>query len=114
MTAKPSELLTDNQTHNNDTLLRADGSQFYRLCEGSRAGRLFDCRRPPGIHAVTVLRFCQWAVRQVTLLRWSLTSVYVFSTSLSKYSGASIFHVAHALGQGSFANFETECFKTRK
>lgn len=64
--------------------LRADWAQYYRLCEGSRARRLFDCLRAPGIHAVTVLRFGQWAATQVAPLRWLLAPVYVLLNELIK------------------------------
>ena len=55
MTAKPGEVLTDSQTHNNDTLLRADGSRFYRLCEDSRALVCLIFCVPLGIHAATLV-----------------------------------------------------------
>ena len=64
--------------------LRADWAQFYRVCEGSRARRLFDCLRAPGIHAVTVLRFGQWAATQVAPLRWLLTPFYMVLNELIK------------------------------
>ncbi|GBL46833.1 serine acetyltransferase [Sulfuriferula multivorans] len=64
--------------------LRADWAQYYRLCEGSRVRRLFDCMRAPGIHAVTVLRFGQWAAKQVMPLRWLLTPIYMVLNELIK------------------------------
>lgn len=84
MTTKPSEALTDHQTDDSTSPLRADWAQFYRLCEGTRVRRLFDCLRAPGVHAVTVLRFGQWAARQVAPLRWLLTPVYVLLNEIIK------------------------------
>lgn len=84
MMAESDEILTDPQTGANSTPLRADWAQFYRVCEGSRVRRLFDCMRAPGIHAVTVLRFGQWAACQVAALRWLLTPVYVLLNEIIK------------------------------
>ena len=67
-----------------ESALRADWAQLYALCEGSRARRLFDCLRAPSIHAVTVLRFGQWASTQVAPLRWLLTTVYMVLNELVK------------------------------
>jgi serine O-acetyltransferase len=66
------------------TALRTDWAQFYALCEDSRARRVFDCLRAPGIHAVTVLRFGQWATTQARPLRWLLTPVYLVLNELIK------------------------------
>lgn len=77
MTNKSGEVSVDRQIDDISSPLRADWAQFYRLCEGSRARRLIDCLRAPGIHAVTVLRFGQWAAAQVRPLRWLLTPIYM-------------------------------------
>lgn len=78
MTTRPGEVLAVRQNDNQrEAPLRADWAQYYRLCEGSQARRVFDCLRAPGIHAVTVLRFGQWAARQRAPLNWLLAPVYV-------------------------------------
>ncbi|MHB1330958.1 MAG: serine O-acetyltransferase [Sulfuriferula sp.] len=84
MTTKPGNVLTGRQTDDSGGPLRADWAQYYRLCEGSRARRLFDCLRAPGVHAVTVLRFGQWAAKQVMPLRWLLTPIYMVLNELIK------------------------------
>ncbi len=84
MTTKPGEVLTGRQTDDNGTPLLADWAQFYRLCEGSRVRRLFDCMRAPGIHAVTVLRFGQWAASQAAPLRWLLAPMYMLLNEFIK------------------------------
>jgi serine O-acetyltransferase len=72
------------QQTTDESALRADWAQFYAICEGSRARRVFDCLRAPGIHAVTVLRFGQWAATQVRPLRWLLTPIYLVLNELIK------------------------------
>ncbi|HUW28395.1 MAG TPA: serine acetyltransferase [Sulfuriferula sp.] len=84
MTTRPDEILAVRHTDKYGLPLRADWAQFYRLCEGSRARRMFDCLRAPGIHAVTVLRFGQWAARQRAPLNWLLAPVYMLLNELIK------------------------------
>lgn len=59
------------------TALRADLKRAAAKLGGSRLRRVFDCLRSPGVHAVTVLRFGQWAQRLPAPLRWPLGVVYV-------------------------------------
>lgn len=60
--------------------LRADLLQYYRTCNGSRARRLFDCLRGPGVHAVVVYRFGRWSRRLPRPLNWLLAPFYILAS----------------------------------
>jgi serine O-acetyltransferase len=56
--------------------LRADVSRTYSYARGGRLSRTLECLRTPGVHAVVVLRFGQWARSLPLVCRVVLDPVY--------------------------------------
>lgn len=57
--------------------LRADLGRTYAMTSGSALKRVLDCARAPGVQAVLVLRYGQWAGRRPKILRVLLDPVYL-------------------------------------
>jgi serine O-acetyltransferase len=62
--------------------LRKDIGRTYAYLEGSRWRRLAACLASPGVHAVVVYRFGQWARLQPKLLKCLLDPLYWISNAL--------------------------------
>ena len=60
------------------SILREDLARTYNLAAGGRLGRLLECFRQPGTHAVVVLRFGQWLLRQHLIVRLFLELIYIY------------------------------------
>jgi serine O-acetyltransferase len=58
------------------TIWWEDVGRTYHSIRGNRLVRLINCLRAPGVHAVTVLRFGQWSLRQWLPLRVLLDPIY--------------------------------------
>ena len=56
--------------------LRADIGRTYFYERGGRLSRILQCARRPGVHAVIVLRFGQWARSMPLLFRLVLDPIY--------------------------------------
>jgi len=59
-------------------MLRADLRRTFSLLTGTRtvAGKVVDCYRSPGVHAVIVYRFGHWLLSQPRFFRLLLTPLY--------------------------------------
>jgi serine O-acetyltransferase len=66
------------------TLLRADIARSYEMATGGRLQKIVQCARAPGVHAVIVFRYGQWARRRSLLFRIVLDPVYLLQNSLIK------------------------------
>lgn len=66
------------------TLLRADIARTYDLVTGGRLQRIIQCARAPGVHAVIVFRYGQWARRWPLIFRLILDPVYILLNALIK------------------------------
>jgi serine O-acetyltransferase len=62
--------------------LRKDIGRTYRYQQGSRWSRAAGCLGSPGVHAVVVYRFGQWARLQPRLLRCLLDPIYWICSTL--------------------------------
>ena len=62
--------------------LRQDIGRTYAYLHGSRWHRVAACIGSPGVHAVTVYRYGQWAQAQPALLRCVLDPIYWISSVL--------------------------------
>lgn len=56
--------------------LKADLGRTYFYARGRRASKILQCARTPGVHAVIVLRFGQWARSMPRVLRIVLDPIY--------------------------------------
>jgi serine O-acetyltransferase len=56
--------------------LKADVGRTYFYLRGGRLSKVLQCARTPGVHAVIVLRFGQWARSMPLLFRLVLDPVY--------------------------------------
>jgi serine O-acetyltransferase len=63
-------------------MLRADIRRSYAYLQGSRWQKIFGCIASPGVQAVVVYRFGQWARLRPKLLRCVLDPVYWISSTL--------------------------------
>ena len=57
--------------------LKADLARTYQGLSGSRLRRILGCCRTPGVHAVTVYRFGQWAQSSPRIARLALEPLYL-------------------------------------
>lgn len=64
--------------------LREDIGRTYQSLSGSRTSRAITCLRTPGVHAVVVYRFGQWAKAMPVALRLLLDPLYLFLNFLVK------------------------------
>ncbi|MEJ1964096.1 MAG: serine acetyltransferase [Gammaproteobacteria bacterium] len=62
--------------------LRADVGRTWALARGGPVARTLECLRTPGVHAVVVLRFGQWARSMPVVLRLVLDPLYVVLNGL--------------------------------
>ena len=60
-----------------DSVLVADLRRFWERTSGTHLRRLATCLRVPGVQAVVVLRFGQWALRRPAPLRMALARLYL-------------------------------------
>jgi serine O-acetyltransferase len=65
-------------------VLRADLLRAWGKLDGSTPRRVVDCARSPGVQAVVVLRFGQWASTLPAMLRLPLGVAYVLLNGLVK------------------------------
>lgn len=72
-----SSVVPANRPPRNESPLRADLRRWYAMTSGNALKRVFTCARAPGVHAVLVLRFGQWARRRPKVFRLVLDPVYV-------------------------------------
>jgi serine O-acetyltransferase len=56
--------------------LKADFGRTYFYARGGRLSKILQCARTPGVHAVLVLRFGQWARSMPLLFRLVLDPIY--------------------------------------
>jgi serine O-acetyltransferase len=56
--------------------LKADLGRFYFYARGGRVSKTLQCARTPGVHAVIVLRYGQWARSMPLILRIVLDPIY--------------------------------------
>ncbi|MEJ0038375.1 MAG: serine acetyltransferase [Gammaproteobacteria bacterium] len=61
---------------NHWAVLKADLNRTYFYARGNRLSKILQCARTPGVHAVLVLRFGQWARSMPILLRLVLDPIY--------------------------------------
>jgi serine O-acetyltransferase len=60
------------------SILQEDLARIYSFSRGGRLSRFLECSRQPGVHAVVVLRFGQWLLRQPLIVRLFLELFYVY------------------------------------
>jgi serine O-acetyltransferase len=82
--------------------LKGDLGRFWHFAHGGRFSRLVECVRAPGVHAVIVLRFGQWARSMALLLRIVLDPVYFVLNRLSQMMWGIEIPRATAVGPGLF------------
>jgi serine O-acetyltransferase len=63
-------------------ILLKDISRTYNHSQGNRLCKVLACIRSPGVHAVVVFRYGQWAKMRPTLLRVFLDPVYILLNGL--------------------------------
>ena len=67
-----------------ETPLRADIRRAYEVAEGTEFERMVAVCRCPGVHAMVVFRYGQWALQQPQWARWLLDPVYALLNFLVK------------------------------
>lgn len=59
-------------------MLKEDILRTFILIKGSKLKKIIGCYRSPGVHAVAVLRFGQWLLKQNLIFRIILIPIYIF------------------------------------
>ena len=80
--AAPGDASTVINHMNHWAALRADVGRTYSYARGGRLSRTIECLRTPGVQAVVVLRFGQWARSMPLVLRIVLDPLYFVLTGL--------------------------------
>jgi serine O-acetyltransferase len=57
-------------------LIQADIARTYELLEGSKTLKIINCIRSPGVQVVTTLRFGQWSMKQIKIVRLISEPIY--------------------------------------
>ncbi len=60
------------------SILKEDLARTYALAEGGLTGKILECFRQPGTHAVVVLRFGQWLLGRPLIVRVFLEPLYIY------------------------------------
>ena len=82
--------------------LRADIGRTWFYARGGRVSKTLACLRTPGVHAVVVLRFGQWARSMPLLFRVVLDPIYFVLNTLMQMLWGIEFPRAAVVGPGLF------------